>query len=514
MPWKEQLPGYLEKLRNRHPELGPLIALLGPGGELTATFLSAYRESPVGRGRRCLVLRAATGDPFLVGEAPSPLDHDRVVAIGSYFQHHPLQPLLSWDNGFSKDDIPKHFSGMTGISRSTPQRFLAEFALHPTLASMRQHGAEHGEVWPPFLALFMLDANKAGSLVDGTASATHLYVYFDTGDAVLDLYNSFIYLAELLSRGRSGGRIQNKIPASITNRWGIPRLSLPQLLLVLDVLDLGQRGLLDPPEDDWMGLAGTLALLQARDVIPVQRAFDSIKRIGWPDRDQMLAVGMRDKERFDRGQYDTSLIFNVQRLLTQPKFSHFAPYYERIRTPRLWQALYAHWGAQDEDFIKHLARIILGNEPQFTGISARDIAHCLALLWFHANEFDDGVRYLPPVARFALGMREPVATGRGRRKGGGVSVEERERHISLPLLEQLLATATERRAVLIPIGYSAPVDPQTDHLLPRSLAQGIEGLPDWVRVVGPDRLPWGEDPYSEKWLPELASYRDVRRLTD
>ncbi len=114
------------------------------------------------------------------------------------------------------------------------------------------------------------------------------------------------------------------------------------------------------------------------------------------------------------------------------------------------------------------------------------------------------------MAKFALGLPEYERSGTSRptRKKG--SRQTRQYAERLPLLDSLLSPA--RTCYLLYPGYKGLVPRDAPVYLPKAIAQGYGELPDAIVPVGPERVPWGRDPYDPAFLGELSGFAKVVHL--
>lgn len=503
----------LARLVDRHPDLAPLLALLPATLDITPAFVAAYDASPVTYGRRSLLLRLLFAEP-LAGLDPS---HRRVTRAL-------LQRAVQWwqaRGALSGDAVPREVKSkaleqVLGASRDAFETTVRQTVMEP-LWRLRTHG-DTG--WPAYAGLSaddlaplqtVFDARRltrrdAEALLDVEANraAYRATWFFDTACAPLDLRNALICLAALFDRDRKGGRIQNLLPGAWSSRWGLKRLSVPVALAFCDVAQLAIDGLIDLPrgDADVLGLADAVApaarpVLAAPDDADMQWALQQ-HRSRWrvdvafaQQRERLRSTGQRG------GMYDTSFAFNVPRMLItrdaqEAGLAPLLPYYAAANPERLLDACAPTWRAADpaiETTIRawwHAHR----DEPP---MRVRDLGNILALL-AHVDVDDPrrAWRFLPSVARYALGLPEPVPGGRpgkGRRRRPGPS-DGTPRDVTLPLLDELWRPRA--RAYLLTPDYAGPVPTDAQVFVHAADAAG-RVLPPGVRVVGSTPLAWGQD---------------------
>jgi len=270
--------------------------------------------------------------------------------------------------------------------------------------------------------------------------------YFDTGISGLDLRNSLVFLSSLLAK-RDGGRIQSKIPAALTTRWALRRISVPDVLAFVDIATLACVGALQvPPKESW-GLAAITSSPRDNAIAlgvndPVGRAAFQANLTRWVldepavlQRSALRAGGLRE------GTFDNGFLFHVPRLpRALPELESFAAAYAGARDQRLVDLCSARWPRGVGLRVRSLV-----NDGVVTGIQARSIGNILAMLQVLDVSLEDEIAVgtaLPPIARYALGGDDPLDHNRSRRPDGAERVVERTgtrppRRFALPMLDAL-----------------------------------------------------------------------------
>jgi hypothetical protein len=496
----------LDALATRHPAIAPLRALLGPTLALTPAFLAAYDASTAPTGQRAMLLRTVFGDPT-----------SGLPAAGACVTGPLLQRFVAWlewhgalggiDRG--RDLIPKGFAALLGEPRDAYADFIARIAVRPWWHLQTTGCPNHpaldalpASTLAPLGALFRartLTAAEARFLASPASdrSTPTCRWYFATGCAPLDLRNALVFLAALLEE-RDGGLAQNRIPRALTDRWGIPRLSVPHALLFCDIATLAADGCLAlDPRTDPLGLIDAVASPAARSLVTsgdddaaaaarARRTRPLIDPDAALQRHAQLTHGMRD------GMFDTGLVFNADRLLQMDAFHGYRPYYDAIIPRALAALVRGHWQRVTPEGRSWPSRLqASGHAP----IRVRDLGNILAYLAALDIALDDRPavwRALPSVARYALGTPEPVACRRSAGHSPRRGAITPARAGPLPGLAALSANAG-RRAYVIEAGTAdrPPADGWAVVHAPHAAAHTV---PAGIDVIGDAPLPWGVDP--------------------
>lgn len=490
----------LDRIVERHPELAPLRALIPDDLEITPAFHAAYHASTVGYATRSLLLRQLTGDKTLL--AAGTCTEGMLRRVLSWMA---LEGVLSGQG--TRDQIPKGFSTLTGVDRSNITDFVAEAFLRPwwqvhtgVQATLPAYfdipSARLLELLAPLAEARMLTLASADAwLRTEDLDRTHKLArwYFDTGVPAIDLANALTLTASLLDGDRQGGRIQNRLPVALTDRWHIARLSIPEATAFADVATMAMDNVLALPDDDWIGLGAVLRDPLARDWV-CRRAGAALvaHRQRWCASPTRVATFGTEGA---TGVFDSSFFFNATRLLGMDQHNRarslerFASYYARVDGRRLADGYAQAWRECGLDNTR-LERL-----HDFEGIRVRDLGNILAYLAHHdALAPDDAWRALPPVARFALGATEyapaskPQPAPRHRAAAKALPRSPGE----LPLLEQFVDVRQEVAYLLVP-GHTGPLPSDGPVYVHRAHAAGHE-VPTGVAMIGTVPLPWEVDP--------------------
>lgn len=224
---------------------------------------------------------------------------------------------------------------------------------------------------------------------------------------------------------------------------------------------------------------------------------------------------MRSIEGLREGTYESGFVFNLDRLLTRSADRRFAPYYAAIDDDALVHQVNGHYRALSPAFADQLVHIQGRFPTEFSGIRIRDLSNILFYFWHHTQQGRERRGLLPAVAKFALGKREYQAgfekpvTGRPTTHRGRDQEKPRpEDH--LPLLEAFLSP--QNKCYLFYPGYQGPLPEDGPVYIPRIIATGYEDLPCEIKLTGPDRVAWRQDPYDRAQLPEIEGFDAVIAL--
>ena len=511
-PHRAAVVAALAKAVDRYPELGWLRATLGDDLRVTPEFVAGARDPSISYGRRSLLLRILVGDPSAGG---APAAHQvRGATLQRFIDWAALIGALDSGDG-QREDVPKGFAAMLGVSRSTFTGFVANALVRPWWEVLNG-----GRPRPPALA--DLPVNELSALevafnarrltlagaermltADGRSPKEAVWV-FDTGCAALDLRNTMVFLAVLFAANREGGRIQNRVPVALSARWNLRRLSLPDAMGFADVASLAVQGLLqlDDVEEEWIGLAETLASAKARELVAGSAddvdATVAMQRhatrwiLGAPTAANELARLVHGST---AGTFDTGFMFNAARLIRRRPFDAFAGYYDAVDPTALAAAAAERWGMAPTA-IQSTVKVVAPNAP---AIAVRDFGNIAAVLTALGCETaEDAWRVLPNVARLALGAPEPKAAGtRQRHEARHHAAEggDAQRTGQLPLFKALLAGSRGAEAILLRPGALKPAG-TVPCFVARAEATG-RTVPPGVTLVGTSPLPWDADPVSD-----------------
>lgn len=527
----ERLRAILNGLTRKHPELSALVARLPADLSVTPDFVSAYRASSIPYGRRSLVLRVLLGEN-LSGrlQDDTPISRALLTRLVAWLQ---ANDALSGTYA-ARELVPKAIATRLGGSRVSVANFIRRMAIEPldqldrtgttAFAAYTGLAAEDLDPLRAFAAARQLSRVEADRLTapDAPRLPNEGTWWFDTGSASLDLRNALVYLASLLARDRDGGRIQNRLPKTLTDRWQLPRVSIPHALAFCDVAALAKEGLIPfaPGTTDPCGLAGPMGDLaasrQRQQDHDLDRAYEE-HRARWRVSQEVVLQREQLRERKARGgQFDSSFLFNAVRLLTtRAPLAEFAPYYAQLDADRMLASHADTWGSCGLPIAARLQAWREQGEVEEAGalraLRLRDLGNILAWLG-HLGITDarEASAQLPSVARMALGEAAPQATGQGRPHRGRATAAPAARLKSLPMLEAMWSLPL--RARLIEPGAPMPSPGVVPTFVPAALAAGRH-VPPHIQVIGDERINWNDDPMAlaTQQLEQLG-YR-VERLS-
>lgn len=501
-----QLARQLDRIARRYPELQDLRSLIPDDLSITPEFHAAYQASPIGYARKSILLRLLTGDAILS-------DADRCSAAS-------ITRLIRWlelegvSTGLaSRESVPKGFSTLVGVERNN----IADFTTQAFLLPWWQASHRRPTGVPAYAHVPLDDMAKALAPValwrvyTPSAASTQRSAmtkrsprwanwFFQTGLPALDLANALVFLAELLDGDRRGGRVQNELPVPLTDRWGLARLSVPEVTAFADVATMAIDGTLVLPEDDWLGLRAVVDDPEAKAWVLGRAglALDAHRRRATASPERIAAVSAAESS----GLFDTGLLYNVQRLtgiagtMEQPPLARFRGYYEGMLRERVISDCQPAWSRS--------GMLGLVDVEHWTGVQTRDLGNILALL-VHAGatDVDAAWQTLPAPARIALGAPE-YAVSRSPsepiRPSRAVSAQARVRSGDLPILEEL--TAKHRRCSLPAIAYVlepgyADACPQDGEVFVHRAHAATYALPFDATPIGDIPLRWDADPIAE-----------------
>lgn len=498
----------LDALVAKHPELADLRQHIPGDLSVTDRFFVEYAASPLRGTLKSLLVRALLADPSLF---PDHVARPSQPVLCRLFDWMGRLGLLD-GAGHSRDAMPKSAFVLFREQRCSVEEFTAKVALAPWWSMRCGLGPRHpalahlDEAALAPLARVVAKRTLSASEALGMASETgdrsppRTRWYFSTGAPPVDLRNALVYLAQVL-KDRYGGRVQNRLPAALTLRWGLPRVSIPHALIFADLGSLAAHGCIDwrKLENDW------LRLREATQPEPSAE----LLRLGDPDIKEALAAhlsrslmtrenALRHRQMLDHslkhGMFDTGLAFNVRRLLSLRTFSSFAPYYQAIDAGRLLPLAARRWAP-------------VGPTPPWcfallraTACAAefRDLGNVRSYLTSLDIDLDDRAevwRALPSVARFSLGAAEPRPASTPRRAAHARPAAMVARPGTLPRLSEIAQLGAPRVYVLAPT-YTGPI-PADGHLFVHAAHAAGFTPPKGADIVGASPLDWGVDPLSD-----------------
>lgn len=462
---------YLQRT-SRFSELAPLIAKLGPNGELNREFVRAYFRSNAPYGRRSLLLRLALGDERAWRRTRSlpRLTPGLLRNIVLYLECHPQAPLHPFQAHFSREDVPSHLATLVGHSRMAGAEFVRRAVVRPyfrALMGNQPFPGKSDEVSARQAKLLLarvarravLQTDDVNRFLGERFTKTVGDFFFDSGVPALDARNILKFAAGFFACHGHGGRLQSKIPVAVAKRMGIRRVSVPHLMIAVDVLALGVLGSL---KSSPRRAPGALAqLISDLSRLP-ERAHAALPDLRTLARhhfrrsllDPTASAELRRSQAQHRSEYmyRTGLYFNLERLVeghgAGERFTYFGTLYDRVDTVRLAQQVRRHFLRTNRPFGIMLSEAMRLVPTEFRGISCRSLANTL----FHARWLtmsgEEPGTILPAVAKYRLGMPEPqhgamhhrrLTFSRRRRRPGQRIRNYPDR---LPLLDRLSASTS------------------------------------------------------------------------
>lgn len=501
------------RLGRRHPELQSLIERVIRSQGITRDFVEAYHRSRVPAARRSLVLRLLLGGSVSGRPLPAPVvDRDLLERLVDW---------LSYNNALTgqhvhRELIPKSVFSMLGCTRSSIASFISDIAIAP----LHRLDATGDAAWPAYAGLSAQDLAPLRRLVEcrrlTRAAADQLTGalgrlphegtwWFTTGDPALDLRNALIYSASLLARDRDGGRAQNMIPKSLSDRWSLKRLSIPHLLGFCDVAALAMEGLIDVDVVDADPCGVREALPALRRAVTAGRDSDLTEawlqhRARWRATADVVRQRQELQARGERGgQFDSGLLYNLNRLLAPGSvLASLAPYYAVLDANRVLASHADTWSLADPSIVDDLSSWVSKQgramEPGTTAVRVRDLGNVLATLaHLGIEDAASASTALPTVARWSLGESPPTATGTGRRtRTRTLAAATPPRIAPLPVLEELWSIRPA--AWILSPAEEVPSQHVDGPLFVHAAHAAGWVIPTHAIVVGQAPLPWGHDP--------------------
>lgn len=497
-PASQAIREKLEHIRRQHPEVSDLVDLVLPDLSFPAHFHRAYEESSVSHGIKSLVVRCLFQDPWFF-RPPLELDLAFVRRVARWVESR-WSPL---DHRTVKcqDDIPKGLRRVLGLTSKSARTFLNVFGAVP-YARFRK-GLPAFERFPQlegdfgFLKLLyecrILRSEVSAAMLKEGADTDDYRFYFDTGVSGLDVRNLLLHARTVGFTVLSPNLVQTRIPKALSARFGVTPHTVWELHVLLDVCHLVSSGIISaeglPP--------GFQVLARGEDLenLPELMAEDQAHWYLTPEKSEAFLTRESEGEGDSapvpwRAKYGTSIYFNLERMAKH--LERFPDWYQRIDPARLKESILKHYAkVAGGPFLARLWTAMSRLPEEFSGIGARDLANVL----YHAEYMEvrhglDPRKYLPSVAKYKLGMREPRGTGMGlthERTGEGSGLD------SLPLLEQI--RSLEARAYLLdPFRFKGTLPSDAPiYVLEGTASDYAELPPNVVRLKLRRPLRWGED---------------------
>jgi hypothetical protein len=420
----------VDKLCLDEPRLLPLRELLGPQLEPTSSFILAYRRSRISYGKKSVLLRAALGDPFYLRTPTPPVW--AVTNLVAYLTRHPNKPLDFFATRFVREDLPAHIGRWAGKRRANPLdiiSWLASQAFTP--------GSLFADIVSPCVRALTLTGENANYLLRHKQRLLLGRAYFVAAPPAIIARNAITLLSAVVTAPKARGKLQNRLPVDFTRYFGIKSHSLPELMMVADVIGLASSGIIKP---DKLGRKADFLRLQSLcDALndggqDATRLFSYLCLMTPALSDQIMA----EQSRSGNGMYFSGLLFNIPRILAGKRTSHadyrrYARYYlAMLDAERLDYFLLGHFEQVDPDFCQLLNNVIRLHGDRFQGIARRGLANALYHVWRQESLGHERHRILPSVARYLLGQPEHLPSRKTKAKTGG-----RRRSVELPPLRVL-----------------------------------------------------------------------------
>lgn len=514
----------VDAIRRQYPQSdGLCTALAAAGYRPSRDFLTAYvsaRLTPAAKARLITVALGETQPPSRY-QNRLPLDADRYERVLEFFCNHPREPLVGLTpKPITRDLLPKGITAFCGVGRLEPMAVLRRLVIDPYVElvaggrSSVQLPLELTEELESRLRQagerFLLDEEGASRLLAKGVTAWQVGFYFGSTHPVLRLRNALCFAVTCLKADSDGGRLQNRIPVEVSKALGVARLSLPELRVAADLAGLV--------------LNGALPAKALESYTGKRRAFVSMLRQLGDDRAWLTSptpiaaqlaelhlLGERDMERIcagarRQGVFLNSFFFNTHRMVTQPNemtdLHDFGPFYAMVDATSLRESI-----LEVRPDLGPVVATVSVHEARFPGIRQRDLLNVLLFARNQSRVGREVTDRLPLVARYTLGEPEQAwnkGTGKqtGKRKERGESAPR-----PLPQLDRLLAEVGQPFGYLLHPGYKEVLPKDAPIFVPRAVARMYAGLPEGVREVGPDRVPWGKSPYAEEFMSELQDWK-------
>lgn len=424
----------LRKLCRRHRELRALCKHIRADGVASREFVVAYYRSGISYGLRAQLLNVL----FDLGKSRSgeQLSQRVVRNLVTLYQYHPKRPLELWSTTMTKDDVPKGLFGLVALRRGAPARIVGQLA-------KRYIEVSAADAWAlkPFYVAALITPECVECMLAGRLAPYRIARYITDVPEPFRLHNALVLLSVTLTTPRQGGRLQDKLLVAMTDYLGIARLSLIEATLAADILALRELAVANPPArpSDFLRLGEHK--MDRRELKEERRRLgQQLFQLSLMTPEKSDAWVSKNGRFFMESGYTTGMLFNAQRLVAR-RYTKFRSYYEALDDDRLWALVVAHY-SKWPSFLPHLKRARKSAPELFQGIQIRSIANILFHVWRQERKGHERARLLPPVARYALGEREPQ-----RRKNQGppkfarrTDTKARPRKVP-PLLDELLPSA-------------------------------------------------------------------------
>jgi len=448
----------------KNPALALLAAKLTAARGADRMFFEAFFDCPLSLPSTLYsqLLRWALYGQQDQTEVP-PLTPAILKKIVLFLQCHPRQPL---DPFAARFRLPTYLARSLRHEPTKTADFVLQGIVQPYFRAMQGQAPFPGlageitareacTVLAPAARRSLLSTADANRILGGGIKLQTSIFFFDSGVPQLDARNILKFAAVFFAhRVDRGGLLQRYIPTVLSRRVGVRRKSLPDFMLAVDLLALAALGAWpaprSSPRSDLPSLLDALARRAAgahsepRDLTGLaqhhlRRSLLDHARSKALRGEQVQATKGRLQNSFLSG-----LLFNLERLVYEGAasghFSRFEPLYRRIDEVALQRLVVEHYRSADARFGRALAGLMDRAPEEFAGIGCRSLANIL----FHARWLASAGEHpridLPSVAKFRLGMPQPVVRGlakygTSRRRPRSV----RRQVPPLPVLERLSA---------------------------------------------------------------------------
>ncbi|HEC13290.1 MAG TPA: hypothetical protein ENI80_08615 [Acidiferrobacteraceae bacterium] len=374
----ERIRVTLRALRVRHPQLADLADLVPDTLEITSSFLEAYFNSSAPKAKRALLLRALLSDEYVL-QRRYPVTNKLLTRIAQYFSRHPTKHFDHYDASLIAEDIPRHLESLLGIAISTPQQFLDRWAV-----SRYMSNPERYEYLKCFWQPRILTPTRASKMFEGEVTWSEYDYYFDISNSELRWHNILSFCLAYIRHDHLNGGLRYKFPRKVTDAIGVDRLSIPQILVFMDVFTLAKEGLLKLNEADDTPVSRLIR--QCYDTVSnatvmaqwYEALFYYIVPFALltPVRSELL---LRQKQMGGRvtGICAPGLFFNSARMIDNPIFDGYRLCYDAVDHEKMFQTTVRHYAKHDRDFAFQLSKTAKIQIKEQAGVKIRDLANSL-----------------------------------------------------------------------------------------------------------------------------------------
>jgi len=378
----ERIRMTLRALLTKHPQLAGLADLIPETLEITSSFLEAYFDSTVLKTKRALLLRALLSDEYVL-QQHYPVTNKLLIRIAQYFSRHPNKHFDHYDASLIAEDIPRHLEPLLGITISTPQRFLDRWAVSRYMSNPeRYHYLKC--FWQPRI----LTPTRASKMFEGEVSWSEYDYYFDISNRELRWHNILAFCLAYIRHDHLNGGLRYKFPRKVTDAIGVDRLSIPQILVFMDVFTLAKEGLLKLDETDDAPVSRLIR--QCHDTVAnasvmaewYEALFYYIVPFAMltPVRSELLLRQQKTGGRIT-GICAPGLFFNSSKMIDNPIFDGYRPCYNAVDHEKMLETTVRHYAKHDRDFAFRLSKAAKIQVKEQAGVKIRDLANSL----FHAH---------------------------------------------------------------------------------------------------------------------------------